>query len=104
MSEFVTLARPYAKAAFDYAKEAGLVSEWLQQLTVSAGLASMDEIADTFNSPEKNPQGPDYGVYRVLRGGAWSFLSGELEVNFRGGLYPRDGGGDFFGFRLARTP
>jgi F-type H+-transporting ATPase subunit delta len=54
MSEFVTLARPYAKAAFDYAKNADLVSTWLQNLTVSAGIASVPEIANSFSSPEKN--------------------------------------------------
>ena len=54
MSELVTLARPYAKAAFDYAKSADLVSDWLQNLAVSAGLASVSEIANSFSSPDKN--------------------------------------------------
>lgn len=56
MAEYVTLARPYAKAAFDYAKEAGVVDSWLQQLTVSAGIASLEEVAETFLSPTKNNQ------------------------------------------------
>ncbi len=54
MAEFVTLARPYAKAAFDFAKSAGLVDSWLQQLTVSAGLASVEKVAASFSSPEKD--------------------------------------------------
>ena len=54
MAEYVTLARPYAKAAFDYAKGAGLVDSWLKQLTVSAGLASVDKVSASFSSPEKD--------------------------------------------------
>lgn len=54
MAEFVTLARPYAKAAFDFAKSADLVDSWMQQLTVSAGVASIDVVAQSFSSPEKN--------------------------------------------------
>ena len=54
MSEYVTLARPYAKAAFDFAKEAGLVDSWMQQLTVSAGLASLSEVAQSFSAPHKD--------------------------------------------------
>lgn len=56
MAEHVTLARPYAKAAFDYAKEAGLIDAWMQQLTVSAGIASIEEVSDSFLSPTKNNQ------------------------------------------------
>ena len=54
MAENVTLARPYAKAVFDYAKQAGLVDSWLKQLTISAALANKEEIASTFSSPEKD--------------------------------------------------
>lgn len=54
MAEFVTLARPYAKAAFDFAKSADLVDSWMQQLAVSAGIASISEVAQSFSSPEKN--------------------------------------------------
>jgi len=54
MTEYVTLARPYAKAAFDFAKQADLVDSWIQNLTVSAGLASVSEVAQSFSSPEKD--------------------------------------------------
>jgi F-type H+-transporting ATPase subunit delta len=54
MAEYVTLARPYAKAAFDYAKNAGLVDSWMRDLEVSAGLASVKEVAQAFTSPEKD--------------------------------------------------
>ncbi len=54
MAENVTLARPYAKAAFDFAKEAGLVDSWMKQLTVSAALANTSEVAQSFSSPDKD--------------------------------------------------
>ena len=54
MTEFVTLARPYAKAAFDYAKSVDQVDTWLQQLAISAGLATESKIANAFTSPDKN--------------------------------------------------
>jgi len=54
MAEYVTLARPYAKAAFDFAKSTGLVDSWMQQLTVSAAIASISEVAQSFSSPDKN--------------------------------------------------
>ena len=54
MTEFVTLARPYAKAAFDYAKSVDQVDAWLKYLAVSAGLASVAKIANAFASPDKD--------------------------------------------------
>lgn len=54
MADFITLARPYAKAAFDYSKSEGLVDKWLKQLTVSAGLASFDEVKQAISSPDKD--------------------------------------------------
>ena len=54
MAEYVTLARPYAKAAFEFAKNVNLVDAWMEQLTVSAGIASISEIAESFSSPIKD--------------------------------------------------
>jgi len=39
MSELTTVARPYAKAAFDFAVEAKAVDSWLDQLTFAAEVA-----------------------------------------------------------------
>lgn len=88
MSELITLARPYAKAAFDYAKDVGLVSDWLQNLTVSAGIAAIPDIADVFVSPEKN----DAKLVSLLAGenadsGYLNFLN-LLAENNRLGLLP----------------
>ncbi|MCX7554379.1 F0F1 ATP synthase subunit delta [Marinicella sp. S1101] len=52
MSEPITLARPYAKAAFEFAKSEAVVEQWAQNLMVAAGLAQNNQILDYFNQPE----------------------------------------------------
>lgn len=51
MSELITLARPYAKAAFEYAKDQSLIEQWSKELTIAAGLAQDNQISDYFNQP-----------------------------------------------------
>ena len=49
MSELTTVARPYAKAAFDFAVEAKAIDSWLTQLTFAAEVAK-DETIKSFIS------------------------------------------------------
>lgn len=51
MADLSTLARPYAKAAFDYAKEHTSVSEWQDYLTVMNAIVSDKAFADYINNP-----------------------------------------------------
>lgn len=44
MSELTTVARPYAKAAFDFAVEANAIESWLIQLTFAAEVAKDETI------------------------------------------------------------
>jgi F-type H+-transporting ATPase subunit delta len=44
MSELTTVARPYAKAAFDFAVESGAVTQWHEMLTFAAQVAENDDI------------------------------------------------------------
>jgi F-type H+-transporting ATPase subunit delta len=44
MSEFVTVARPYAKAAFDFAVEHQSMDFWQSMLTLMAGVTSNEQI------------------------------------------------------------
>lgn len=53
------------------------------------------------DSPINNPQGPDSGPLRVLRGGAWNNQVEQLRASNRGG-YPPDARRNDFGFRCAR--
>jgi F-type H+-transporting ATPase subunit delta len=45
MSELTTVARPYAKAAFDYAVEAKAVDTWLEMLVFAAQVSQNETIA-----------------------------------------------------------
>jgi F-type H+-transporting ATPase subunit delta len=44
MAELTTLARPYAKAAFEYALNAKNLSSWLNALSVCAAVAQQDQV------------------------------------------------------------
>ncbi|ATA25923.1 F0F1 ATP synthase subunit delta [Brenneria goodwinii] len=46
MSEFITVARPYAKAAFDFAVENQAVERWQNMLAFVAEVASNEQIAE----------------------------------------------------------
>ncbi|MFA0084972.1 F0F1 ATP synthase subunit delta [Vibrio sp. 10N.286.49.C2] len=46
MSELTTIARPYAKAAFDFAVEKNALDQWVDMLTFAAEIASNENIAD----------------------------------------------------------
>lgn len=52
MSELITLARPYAKAAFEFAKGESAVDQWSKDLLVAAGLAQTEEILNYFGRPD----------------------------------------------------
>lgn len=51
MADLSTLARPYAKAAFDYAKEHMSVNEWQDYLTVMEAIVRDKAFADYINNP-----------------------------------------------------
>ncbi|HBR6442875.1 TPA: F0F1 ATP synthase subunit delta [Klebsiella pneumoniae] len=46
MSEFVTVARPYAKAAFDFAVEHNSVKRWQDMLAFAAEVTKNDQMAE----------------------------------------------------------
>ncbi|MBN2549004.1 MAG: SUMF1/EgtB/PvdO family nonheme iron enzyme [Anaerolineales bacterium] len=52
------------------------------------------------SSPDSNPQGPDSGSYRVLRGGGWYLGPNYLRVAIRGTGSP-DGQAIYIGFRCG---
>ncbi|MFT5574854.1 MAG: F-type H+-transporting ATPase subunit delta [Bermanella sp.] len=51
MAELSTLARPYAKAAFEYALAAGDLAGWSDQLATAAAVAQNDVIKKVLTSP-----------------------------------------------------
>lgn len=56
MAESSTLARPYAKAAFDYAREHSTLAEWSRQLAIASAVASTDKMAKVIESPSLTAQ------------------------------------------------
>lgn len=51
MAEWITLARPYAKAAFDYAAELNALGAWSQQLALAASVAGTAKVQQVIGSP-----------------------------------------------------
>ena len=51
MAERATIARPYAKAAFAYARENGRVAEWSRWLGVAREVVLSDEYSQLMRSP-----------------------------------------------------
>lgn len=54
------------------------------------------------NSPAKNPQGPDSGLYKIIRGGAWSDPASRITVFYRNWVRPAQRSPNI-GFRCARS-
>lgn len=50
MAELTTLARPYAKAAFEYALAANKLQPWFDALAVSAAVAEQDQVKKALSS------------------------------------------------------
>ncbi|KEY56604.1 F0F1 ATP synthase subunit delta [Serratia sp. DD3] len=46
MSEFITVARPYAKAAFDFAVENQSIERWQKMLTFAAAVTGNEQMAE----------------------------------------------------------
>ena len=51
MAELSTLARPYARAAFEYARAAGQLDQWNEQLAIAAAAASDAKLKSALSDP-----------------------------------------------------
>ncbi|MCB1614976.1 MAG: F0F1 ATP synthase subunit delta [Pseudomonadales bacterium] len=51
MAEFVTIARPYAKAAFQFAREISRFKEWAEMLQYAAAVASNEQMSGYLDNP-----------------------------------------------------
>lgn len=56
MSSLTTLARPYAKAAFEAARGAGRLGDWAAALEAAAAAVSVPAMADWLASPALEPE------------------------------------------------
>ena len=50
MSEYVTIARPYAQAAFDFAKEHNAVDDWLAMISFMKAVVTEDSVSEAIKS------------------------------------------------------
>ncbi|MBF7683452.1 F0F1 ATP synthase subunit delta [Acinetobacter sp. B5B] len=57
MSELLTLARPYAKAAFSYAAEQGVTDNWSNALQMLSAAVQDEAFSAYLNRPEITPEG-----------------------------------------------
>ncbi|MFV8818892.1 F0F1 ATP synthase subunit delta [Haliea sp. E17] len=51
MAELSTLARPYARAAFEHAREKGVLAQWSEELATCAAVAADARVAKLLDSP-----------------------------------------------------
>jgi F-type H+-transporting ATPase subunit delta len=51
MAELSTLARPYAKAAFEYARDKNALSQWSEQLATAAAVTQDSAMEAVLNNP-----------------------------------------------------
>ena len=106
-NDFVTFRRPFVKHGFDAMKPVDAMPEGRSPygLHHMAGNA-WEWVADWYDagyydeSPAQDPQGPDTGISKVLRGGNWYFKAYYMRTTYRFNEHP-----DVFkvwqGFRCA---
>lgn len=51
MAELSTIARPYAKAAFEYARESGQLAQWAEQLATAAAVVADSDLKVALGDP-----------------------------------------------------
>jgi len=67
MAETVTIARPYAEAAFGYADAGGALAEWMQALDAMAHLAAQPDMHAAIGNPRLTDE-QLYGLFDSLCG------------------------------------
>lgn len=56
MASSITQARPYARAAFDYAKEHNVLTDWLETLQITGALCAAQEVIEYIKNPKVSKQ------------------------------------------------
>lgn len=90
MAEKATIARPYARAAFDYARERKTFAAWSELLTTAAAVVANERVAPLLNSPKVKPEELSDLIGGIAGAGteqARNFL-GTLAANRRLALLP----------------
>ena len=85
MSNFATLARPYAKAAFELAQAQGTLSAWDKSLNTAAAVSADEAVANWLQSPSADRS----LVIGIIRDAAGGELDPQFE-NYLGVLAKND--------------
>jgi F-type H+-transporting ATPase subunit delta len=56
MAETITIARPYAKAAFDYAREHSAFANWSELLSTASAVVADERVASLLSNPHVMPE------------------------------------------------
>ena len=56
MAEKVTIARPYAKAAFEYARAQNALGRWSEMLATASAVVADERVAGLLSSPKVSPE------------------------------------------------
>lgn len=65
MADLTTLARPYAKAAFQFAQQQNMLGEWSKMLALLASLTSEEKVQQVLASPSLTVQEQGQAVISV---------------------------------------
>lgn len=79
MAENVTLARPYAEAAFQLAKAGNALAAWSDALSQLSAVAARPEMADCIGNPQLNSAQLSQLCLEVATGNGKSALSAEQQ-------------------------
>jgi F-type H+-transporting ATPase subunit delta len=75
MAERATIARPYAKAAFEFARDAGNFAAWSDGLKVAAEIVAEPHVAALITDPER----PTEDVVRLIADVAGERLDADMQ-------------------------
>lgn len=91
MAELTTLARPYAKAAFEFARDVNALDRWSNMLATVAAVVEQPTVAELLNSPNYTAEQKGQKLVQVcgddLDGKVANFIQ-YLAKNGRLGLLP----------------
>jgi F-type H+-transporting ATPase subunit delta len=80
MAELTTLARPYAKAAFEYAHTQSNLQAWADQLGVAAGVVAEPKVAGLLNDPAKTPSQLSALIIEIMQEDASSAFANFVKI------------------------
>ena len=80
MAELTTLARPYAKAAFEYAHSQSNLQMWADQLAVAAGVVAEPKVARLLNDPAKTPSQLSALIIDIMQEDASSPIANFIKI------------------------